>query len=181
VARNKHGSPARRDKRYTPKAKNKHGGLAVIDAIAGEGEARYIIEQVNQPLRPVDVGVVETKYWIALADVRTGAGTEKSWSYLCTCLNLTLGLCELGFGKEHLPQILQAFEGAQRAMVRGKQSGTYRFDGPGLTALTDVLQVHEAQLEFTTTKDLLAAEKIVAARVKQGHTYDQHPEPASRA
>lgn len=175
MAKNKHGSPARRAKRYIPKANNKMGGLLAIDAIAGAGEARYVIEQVNKPLRPVDVTTVEMKYWVALGDVRAGAGTEKSWSYLCTCLNLTLGLCELGFGKEHLPLVVEAFEGAQRAMVRGKQSGTYRFDGPGLTALTDALQIHEAQLEVATTKDLLAAEKIIADRIVRGHAYDQHP------
>ena len=165
----KHGSPKRRAKPYRPKPMCAGGGLQVIaKGLARADTARL----VAMPLDGEELTEVGVKYWNALADLKTGAATLKSWEYVTTGLNMTLGMCESGLGEDHIVDLVPALEGAARAKATGDTTGRYTLDAQADQAITFALEIHDQQMKVATYKHLFAAERIIEQRIRQGHHYN---------
>lgn len=166
----KHASAKRRNKPYRPKPQYAGGGLQVVANCMTRGERA---QQLAAPLNAEEATEVGTKFWLSLERLKTDDADRRSWAYLTTALNMTLGMCENGLGEEHLPALVDALEASHRAMVRGEANGKYRLDEPGIAAITYALEIHDEQLKQATHADVFAAERIIEARIKQGHHYNQ--------
>ena len=92
----------------------------------------------------VDLGI---GYHHALTALRTGAGGWSDANDLAMAANVALLLAEVGIGGEYLPAIRDAQDAIVALLARGQRVGRYVFDGPGLVAVTELLSVHDAQLE----------------------------------
>lgn len=167
-----HTAPKRRNKAYVPKANLRGGGLQLISAGIAAADARAL---ARLPLDAEDVTDVSTKYWMSLEQLKTGKATEQAWGYVTTGANFTLGMCEHGLGREHIPAVILALEALLRAKVRGDTAGAYRLDGPGIAAVTDMLHIHDAQLAEATPADVFAAERILEQRIRAGNVYTAPP------
>ena len=174
----KHGSPKRRVKAYREKKCAVGGGLQVIAA----GVSRHDVRMMNAlPIEGEEATLICVKYWRAFEDIKLGDGTETSYVYLCTAMNITLCLAETGIGEEYVPEMIPALEAMARAAKRGARTGQYRLDGPGMDAVSNALAIHEAQCAVATREDLFAAETMIAARIAAGQVHQTPAKTHRRA
>ena len=110
----------------------------------------------------------------ALEDVRVGRAEGVGVGWVVNAANISLLLCEAGFGPEHIPAVKSAQEALVRMINRHQTTGTYRLDGPGYHACVELLEIHDAQLECDDLTDaiLLRAIEECKSRQEAGHTLD---------
>ena len=94
----------------------------------------------------------------AMNNVRTGKGTRRDIDTLIDAMNITEALANRGIGEDWKPEIRAAqdalLELARRGVARGFQ---FIAKGPELVALNLAMEVHDAQLEAVTVKQLETA------------------------
>lgn len=177
MARNNHHSskPPRR-KKYQGGRKHMSGGLSVIAARMGESPAELTLRHADHSIRPQEIRTVNTQYWMALDEVKRGNGNQKAMAYLITAMNMACVLTELGLGTEYQPTVISALEGLHRSMVRAEENGVYRLDGDAVRTIQEMLEVHDAQMEHATHREIEAAKRMIDERIAQGQTYTHQPE-----
>jgi hypothetical protein len=82
----------------------------------------------------------------ALDALRRGQATETDTNNLAVAANISMVLCERGFGAEYLPDVMAAQDALVRILARAARTGRYAADGPGLQALAQFVEIHEAQI-----------------------------------
>lgn len=109
-----------------------------------------------------DLGIA---YRIAFDLLRTGRGTEESWSTLTCVLDIASTLAESDMGAEHLPTIRDALDGLHRAKERAQRTGRWALDGDALNAVRKGLEIHDLQIDAATKGDMRAAMAEVERRI----------------
>lgn len=116
---------------------------------------------------------LDIAYRMALTEMLTGAGSMDAWE-VCVCsLNIAMVLCEWGYGREYLPDVITALQGAYRAKVRADRTGKWGFDGPAIQAIKNALDIHEAQLLYATKEVTSEAMREVRRRKSEGNSYQE--------
>jgi len=138
-------------------------------------EARHLLhltELMGQPLgagQLIDLGVA---YHDAMLRITTGTGTDEHASTLGCCSNVAMVLAERGWGDEsNLDTIREAQAHLVTLRRRGATTGRYVLTGPGITALNDMLTLHDQQLaaDDLSQADLAEALREVHRRLDAGH------------
>lgn len=143
-----------RRKRYTPRRVDPRGGLGAIER--------------RQPLAEDEVGKIATMARIAFERVRTGQGDLEDLLSLGFASNVALLFAEGGIGPECEPEIKAAQAALLRANERLEKHGRAGLDGPGLTAVAELLEIYDAQLEEAMVGDMVAVLREVNKRVELG-------------
>ena len=108
-------------------------------------------------------------YWAAFDEMRCGRGDAAHFDSLAGAVNLALVLAERS-GKNVAAIFL--IQGAQDALMRAQhrkeRTGHYGFDGPGLSAIVDVLRIHDAQIALCTGKQMIDAMHEAIRRMRAG-------------
>ena len=94
----------------------------------------------------------------AVNNLRLGAATRRDIDAIIDALNITEALANRGMGEDWKPEI-RAGQDAVLALARRGVANGFRFiaRGPELVALNLAMEVHDAQLETVTVKQLETA------------------------
>ncbi|MGB6054630.1 MAG: hypothetical protein WBG17_05260 [Burkholderiaceae bacterium] len=157
-----------RRKQHRPRRIDPAGGLSVFLRMQDRAEnARPIGNDARTDL--------QLAYWISFHAMTQGASSEEHWSVVAVSLNVALILTEHGFGREYEPYVIKALDAAFRAHQRGQRTGAWRYDGEGINAVRDALELHDEQLALATKDQVRAALAEVNRRVDAGDVYQAVP------
>ena len=128
----------------------------------------YVMESMT-PLAKRDNYLVRLKLrnHMALTNLTQGKATRTDMDDLIAMGNITEALYRMGFGKEH-GDITQDGLGALLAVgKRGAESGRFILRAPEMAALNLLMDLHEAQMDVVTTKDMEQGLKLVDEEFRQ--------------
>ena len=108
--------------------------------------------------------VLKAKNHSALTEVVQGRGNRDQIDVLIAALNMTEAYAIHGKGKDWLPEIKQGQDALYEMACRGIDNDKFLFRGPEMQAVNLVMDVHDAQLEQSTVKEL---EQMTAYVTKQ--------------
>lgn len=116
------------------------------------------VRKVYQPINPIAFAIqgaaitpshlldkLRTRELSAIESLRTGRGERGDWDALADMLNLCETMATEGIGREAMPSCEAAQGALERAHDRFKETGRMGIDGPGLQALRELYEWHDAQ------------------------------------
>jgi hypothetical protein len=103
----------------------------------------------------------------ALTALTKGMATRKDIDTLIQAVNIVEALYRLGFGRDYFPEVRAGLDALYAVGVRGAESGRFVLKASEMDALNTVMELHDAQLEVITVKDMGAAFKLVIEDFKQ--------------
>jgi len=118
----------------------------------------------NFPL--VDLKIKNSAAMVALL---RGAAKKHDINKLIAMCNITEALWEMGFGKEYKEVFVDGKYALLSIVDRAVKHGRFTPTGPEITMLNTLMELHDAQLEVITVKDMEKAIRMVEARVKHKH------------
>lgn len=116
-----------------------------------------------------DLGIA---YRMAFQSLRTGPGQESDFHTIACTLNIALVLAEHGYGAEWIEQVKAAQDGLMHCLIRGQKIGSWGLDGPAMTAIGEVLPLHDEQLTLATQREIREAIAEVHRRITNGDTLE---------
>jgi hypothetical protein len=136
---------------------------------------RKVYSLVNPILYAMEGAAVTTKERLdklrmlelsALEAFRMGQATNEDWKALAEILNLCETIASEGIGREAIPACEAAQAALERAHDRFKATGRYGIDGPGLQALRDLYEWHDAQRTAIARSEYERLIALTAARMR---------------
>jgi hypothetical protein len=104
----------------------------------------------------------------ALESILRGQGTKHDVDVLINAVNMAEALIRIrdDLGADWATEIKAAQDAIYTMGKRGVERGSFAFTGPEMTALKLVMDVHDAQLDDCTVKEMERALAIVAEEVR---------------
>jgi hypothetical protein len=104
----------------------------------------------------------------ALDSILRGQGTKEHVDVLINSVNMAEALIRIrdDLGADWATEIRAAQDAIYTMGKRGVERGSFAFTGPEMTALKLVMDVHDAQLDDCTVKEMERALYIVAEEVR---------------
>jgi len=175
MAKSKHASPAKRNKKHKPKGFDKNAMFHTIrdnwraSAVAAndDGKDAALRARFAQPVGGQQQEELFTEYRTALVAMRAGNGDLDDFSMVISALNTGLILAERGFGEEHLPTFMAALDAIAEAYAHYQATGKWEWSDEANEAINDGIDIHAAQLEHTLQADVMSAIAEVAKRIEQ--------------
>lgn len=119
------------------------------------------VQYVISGLKPPDKGVtlrVVTDMHIAYENFRTGKATQRDWDALADVVNHTLVLAkQFGVGTEYYPLAKHCRETMIAIGERYKAGKGFGLTGPQLSALQELLELHEEQIKVVDADTMAKA------------------------
>lgn len=116
------------------------------------------IRKVYQLYNPIDLAIqnaaitskedldkLRLRELSAIESFRAGTADKEDWKVCADLLNLCETIASEGIGRESLPICEAAQNALERAWDRNVATGHYGIDGPGLQALRELYEWHDAQ------------------------------------
>ena len=97
----------------------------------------------------------------ALTDLTQGRATKDTINILINALNVTESLWRLGFGKEYRNVVDEGLRALRTVGKRGLDTGRFILRSEEMEALNMAMELHDAQLEVITVRDMERALFIV--------------------
>ena len=113
---------------------------------------------------------LQLKNHLALEALRTGTAVKEDIDVLISAFNITEALAKAKIGDDYLADIKSAQDALWECAKRGV-SLNYKFilNGPELKAINFVMELHDAQLEASTVKDIEKAIDYVNKMIVHGN------------
>jgi hypothetical protein len=105
----------------------------------------------------------------ALDAFTKGLATMAHWSDLVNINNITQTMAGMDIGREAMTDCHRAEAALIEAAARFQRTGKMGLSGPGIQALREVLEWHEAQRSAIPRSKYEQVLKITGARIKNGH------------
>jgi hypothetical protein len=104
----------------------------------------------------------------ALESILRGQGTKHDVDVLINALNMAEAMVRIrdDLGADWATEIRAAQDAIYTMAKRGVEKGSFAFTGPEMTALKLVMDVHDAQLDDCTVKEMERALEIVAEEIR---------------
>lgn len=102
----------------------------------------------------------------AIESFRAGTASKEDWKALADLLNVCETMTHEGIGREAIPACQAAQAALERAHDRHKETGRYGIDGPGLQALRDLYEWHDAQRTAIARSQYERLIALTAARMR---------------
>lgn len=130
------------------------------------------IEYVVSGLKPASEEAqtrLKLGYHWAMLRLTRGEGTKEDWWEVANAMNVAIVLAEHGYGDaEVIEDVKEAMLALHRVKLRYRETGRLLFRGEELTAVNLGLDIHDAQMETATVRDIELAiaecEKRIANR-----------------
>lgn len=90
----------------------------------------------------------------AMAALLAGHATKKDMDMIVAMSNITYALQQLGFGKEHDEVATQGRIAIISIAHRATKVGRFVPTGPEIKALNELMELHDAQMDVITVKDM---------------------------
>lgn len=128
----------------------------------------FVLESIT-PVAQHDSFLVDLKIknHDALTALTRGMATRQDIDTLIQAVNIVEALYRLGFGRDYFPEVRAGLDALYEVGVRGAESGRFVLKASEMDALNMVMELHDAQLEVITVKDMDAAFKLVIEDFKQ--------------
>lgn len=98
--------------------------------------------------------VLKAKNHSALTEVVQGRGNRDQLDVLIAAMNMTEAYAIHGKGKDWLPEIKEGQDAIYDMACRGLETDKFLFRGPEMQAVNLAMEIHDAQLEQSTVKEL---------------------------
>ena len=128
----------------------------------------YVIESMT-PVAKHDTFLVSLKIrnHMALTNLTQGKATRTDMDELIAMGNVTEALSRLGFGKEHGDITQDGLDALHAVGKRGVESGRFILRAPEMAALNTLMDLHDAQMDVITVKDMERGFKLVDEEYRQ--------------
>jgi len=128
----------------------------------------YVVSGFQPLAKHKDVLInLQLKNHLALEALRLGQATKEDIDTLISAFNITEALAIQKIGDDYAKEIRKAQDALYECAKRG--AGTYRFVAKGveLKAINFLMELHDAQLEASTVKDVESAINLVNKTIMQ--------------
>ena len=104
---------------------------------------------------------LKIKNHLALSNLTQGKATRHDIDILINMVNIVEALYRLGFGKEYAEEVKNGLDALHAVAVRGRDSNRFILKADEMNALNIISELHDAQMEVITVKDLDQAIDLV--------------------
>ena len=128
----------------------------------------YVLEGIT-PVSQHDSYLVDLKIRNhgAMTALTRGLATRQDIDVLIPAVNIVEALYRMGFGRDYFPEVRAGLDALFEVGVRGAESGRFVLKASEMDALNVVMELHDAQLEVITVKDMDKAIALVIDDFKQ--------------
>jgi uncharacterized membrane-anchored protein len=128
----------------------------------------YVLESLT-PIAAMDKYFIELKIknHDALRSLTQGIAVRADIDTLIATVNITEALYRLGFGREYGDVVRDGLDALRAVGKRGIEMGKFILKAPEMSALNLAMELHDAQLEIITLKDMENAIKVVNEEYRQ--------------
>ena len=128
----------------------------------------YVLEGMT-PVAKHDQFLVELKIknHLAMATLTKGLATRVDIDTLIATVNITEALYRLGFGKEYADVVTEGLDALRAVGRRGIETGRFILKASEMNALNLVMELHDAQMDLITIKDMDKAVELVREEFRQ--------------
>jgi hypothetical protein len=122
----------------------------------------YVLEGL-EPVRSHTSHATKLKIMnhLALSNLTQGKANRHDIDVLINMVNIVEALYRLGFGEEYAQEVKDGLDALHAVAVRGKDSNKFILKSGEMNALNVICELHDAQLEVITIKDLDQAISLV--------------------
>ena len=104
---------------------------------------------------------LKIKNHAALEALTKGKATRSDIDMLVAMGNMTEAFARMGFGSEYSDVVKEGLIALRSVGARGAESGRFILRAAEMTALNEYMELHDAQMEVVTLKDMDAAIGLV--------------------
>lgn len=97
----------------------------------------------------------------AMANLTQGRATREDMDALIAMINFVEALYRMGIGTEYKDVVQEGLDALHAVGKRGVQTGKFILKATEMTALNTAMELHDAQMEVITVKDMEKAFAIV--------------------
>lgn len=128
----------------------------------------YVIESMT-PVAKHDTYLVDLKIrnHMAMTNLTQGKATRTDMDDLIAMGNVTEALFRMGFGKEHGDITQEGLDALHAVGKRGAESGRFILRSEEMRALNTLMELHDAQMDVITIKDMERGLKLVDEEFRQ--------------
>lgn len=112
-----------------------------------------------------------TDYFAAINALLEGRAGYAHWEKLVYAANVTRVLADMGIGDQYGDMIEQGMIAVQKIKERFDTTGKWGIDGDGRRALSEMEDLHRAQLEAATEGEIAAAIQGMWRRINTGNRF----------
>ena len=128
--------------------------------------AAFVTLAQNQQVKPSQATGLMLELHQCFDALKNGSDDEELFNRLGSSLNTALVLAER-IDDEVVAVILDAHEAMYRCRDRFDKHGRFGFDGPGIAAMVDALDVYDQMVRLGTPKQILDASAEAYRRMKK--------------
>lgn len=128
----------------------------------------YVMESFT-PIAKMDKYFIELKIknHMALTNLTKGVAVRGDIDTLIQAVNMVEALYRLGFGREYADEVRAGLDSLHAVGVRGVKTGRFILKSEEMNALNVAMELHDAQLEVITLKDMENAINLVNEELRQ--------------
>lgn len=128
----------------------------------------YVLESLK-PVSQHEQYLVELKIknHLAMSTLTKGLATRTDLDTLIASTNIVEALYRLGFGREYADVVKDGLNALRSVGKRGVESGKFILKADEMNALNLVMELHDAQMEIITIKDMDKAIALVKEEFRQ--------------
>jgi hypothetical protein len=129
----------------------------------------YVVSGMHRVDQVEDAGIaLKIKNHAALAAVVQGKAERDDIDVLIAALNMTEAFCIMGIGSDWRTEVRHALDCLHAMSVRGLTSGRFILTGLEMKAINLAMDIHDAQLETATVRQMEQAIDLVVKTIKHG-------------
>lgn len=147
----------------TKKPRKKYRSKPVLHNPVG-----YVLEGMTRVEQAAnsEITLIKIKNHAAMTALLNGTAKGYEMGVLATMSNIVEALWELGFGAEYQNVCTEGRFAIYQIVLRSQKHGKFTPTGPEITQLNMLLELHDAQMEVITVKDLERALELVRTRLR---------------
>lgn len=128
----------------------------------------YVLEGMT-PVSQHEQYLVELKIknHLAMSTLTKGLATRGDIDTLIATVNIVEALYRLGFGREYADVVKDGLDALRDVGRRGVESGRFILKSSEMNALNLVMELHDAQMDIITIKDMDKAVALVKEEFRQ--------------
>lgn len=128
----------------------------------------YVLEGMT-PVSQHEQYLVELKIknHLAMSTLTKGLATRGDIDTLIATVNIVEALYRLGFGREYADVVKDGLDALRSVGKRGVESGRFILKSSEMNALNLVMELHDAQMDIITIKDMDKAVALVKEEFRQ--------------
>ena len=144
----------RKKSKYKPKG-------VILDVMGYVKESMTPVEKHGQFL--IDLKI---KNHEAITALTQGRATRADIDLIIAMVNMVEALYRMGFGKEYEDVVLDGLAAVRSVARRGAEMGRFILKAPEMAAINLVTELHDAQMDVITVRDMEHAIKVVDAEYR---------------